>query len=236
MRSFKYSQLILPIGLAACVLAPTALVPANGAAKSKKVAAPQKRKGYGVAQVPSLGYGAPAGLKAALKKVVVPAPSLKTALARKPKIRLVTNKGTILLELDATAAPLTVRSFVYLTNRGFYNGTVFHRYADLLSNGGTIIQGGDPLTRDRKTRHLGGIGGPGYTIPLEISKLRHEKLAIAMARSAEPDSGGSQFYICQGPVSFLDGSYTVFGKVIAGEKAALGLRQGDVIKSAKLVK
>ncbi|RYG61306.1 peptidylprolyl isomerase [bacterium] len=171
-----------------------------------------------------------------MKKVAVPAPSLKTALARKPRIRLVTNKGAILLELDAAAAPLTVRSFVYLTQRGFYNGTVFHRFADLTGQGGNIIQGGDPLTKDAKNREMGGLGGPGYTVPLEISQLKHEKLAIAMARSQALDSAGSQFYICQGPVSFLDGSYAVFGKVISGQKAAMGLRQGDVIKSAKVVK
>ena len=73
-------------------------------------------------------------------------------------------------------------------------------------------------------------------MPLEISELKHDKFALAAARSRNPDSAGSQFYICQSDVHFLDGNYTVFGKVVEGQDAALKLRQDDVIKSATVVK
>ncbi len=175
-------------------------------------------------------------MEAVSKKYSVPSPPLSTKLSAKPRVVLETTKGPITLELNKAAAPLHVRSFVYLVRRGFYNGTRFHRFADLTGTGGNIIQGGDPFSKSASTRQLAGQGGPGYEIPLEISGLKHDKLTIAAARSNDPDSAGSQFYICQAPVHFLDGQYTVFGKVVAGQAAALKLRQGDSIKSARVIK
>ena len=181
----------------------------------------------------------PAQLQAALKKVALAPPPLNTKIAAKPRVTLETSRGPITLQLDFKAAPLHVRSFLYLSGKGFYNGTPFHRYADLLGNGqGYIIQGGDPFSKSQDTREAAGIGSPGYTIPREYNDLKHDKLVIAAARSKEPDSAGSQFYITQNPVSFLDDGdgYTVFGKVVKGQDAALKLRRGDVIKSIKIEK
>lgn len=180
--------------------------------------------------------GLPSQAAAALKRLALPSPTLSTPLPAKPRVVLETTRGPITLELNRAAAPLHVRSFVYLVRRGFYNGTRFHRFADLTGAGGNIIQGGDPLSKTAATREFAGVGGPGYEVPLEISTLKHDKLTIAAARSSDPDSAGSQFYICQNPVHFLDGQYTVFGKVVAGQSAALKLRQGDAIKSARVVK
>lgn len=182
------------------------------------------------------GEGLPQQIVDAQRKVALPSPPLDTPLPAKPRVILQTDKGPITLELDSAAAPLHVRSFLYLIGKGFYDGTQFHRFADLTGDGGNIIQGGDPFTKTAETREFAGTGGPGYEIPLEISNLQHDKLTIAAARSSDPDSAGSQFYICQNPVHFLDGQYTVFGKVVAGETAALTLRQGDTIKSASVVK
>ena len=80
-----------------------------------------------------------------------------------------------------------------------------------------------------------GLGGPGYNVPLETSDLKHDKLVIAAARSNDPDSAGSQFYITQGATHFLDGQYTVFGKVVEGGDVALKLQQDDKLISAKVL-
>lgn len=177
----------------------------------------------------------PAEARAALAKVAVQPPSPTAEVADLPRVTLLTNKGPVTLELNTKAAPLHVRSFLSLVGKGFYNGTRFHRFADLTGEGGNIIQGGDPLSKAEATRSFSGIGGPGYQIPLEISALRHEALTISMARSSDPDSAGSQFFICQAPVHFLDNNYTVFGKVVAGKEAAKSLRQNDVIEKAEVV-
>ncbi len=203
--------------------APTS-APTNGA-KTYRVAPPDSRL--------------PAALQQALKKVALAPPPLDTKIAAKPRVTLDTSRGPITLQLDFKAAPLHVRSFLYLSGKGFYNGTKFHRYADLMSNGqGYIIQGGDPLTKNAATEEFAGGGGPGYEVPREYNDLKHEKLVIAAARTADPDSAGSQFYITQNPVKFLDegDGYTVFGQVVKGQDAALKLRQGDVIKSIKIEK
>ncbi|PQV63615.1 peptidylprolyl isomerase [Abditibacterium utsteinense] len=169
----------------------------------------------------------------------LPPPPLNTKIAAKPRVTLETSRGPITLELDTKAAPLHVRSFLYLSGKGFFNGTQFHRYDDLTRDGkGYIIQGGDPLSKNAATLEAAGTGGPGYEIPREYNDLKHEKLVIAAARSQDPDSAGSQFYITQNPVKFLDegDGYTVFGKVVKGQNAALKLRKGDVIRNIKIEK
>ncbi|MBW3635650.1 MAG: peptidylprolyl isomerase [Armatimonadetes bacterium] len=172
-----------------------------------------------------------------MKKVALAPPPLTTKIADKTRVVLDTTRGPITLELDAKAAPLHVRSFLYLSGKGFFDGTKFHRHADLLGDGtGFIIQGGDPLTKSSATAEFAGRGGPGYEIPREFNALKHDKLSIAAARSQDPDSAGSQFYITQGPVHFLDEGYTVFGKVVGGADAALKLRADDAIKSVKIKK
>ena len=208
----------------------------NAAASTESAPTTAPAKTYRV--VPADSSLPPAMLQA-LKKVTFAPPPLNTKIADKPRVTLETSRGPITLELDSKAAPLHVRSFLYLSGKGFYNGVKFHRYADLLGNNqGYIIQGGDPLTKNAATEEFAGGGGPGYEVPREYNDLKHEKLVIAAARTQDPDSAGSQFYITQNPVKFLDedAGYTVFGKVVKGQDAALKLRQGDVIKSVKTVK
>jgi peptidyl-prolyl cis-trans isomerase B (cyclophilin B) len=198
-------------------------------------------KTYRVADADSLkAQGAPATMVAALKKTQVPPPPM-TPVPAKPRVEFKTSKGTFTLELDGKAAPMHVRSFLYLAGRKFYDGTIFHRHADLTGDGkGYIIQGGDPNTKDPKTKSMAGQGGPGYEVPSEAGNgLTHEKLVIAAARTQDPDSAGSQFYITQNPVSFLDdpnSPYTVFGKVVEGKEVALKLTQEDKLLSVKVLK
>lgn len=133
-----------------------------------------------------------------------------------------TTKGDIVVQLDAGAAPLTVNNFSFLAEQGFYDGLTFHRVEP-----GFVIQGGDPLGT--------GTGGPGYTVPAEI-ELTHVEGAIAMARQGDDvnparASSGSQFYITLAPTPQLDGSYTVFGQVIAGLDVVKSIAIGDVIEA-----
>ena len=132
-----------------------------------------------------------------------------------------TAKGDIVVQLDASAAPLTVNNFVFLAKQGFYDNLTFHRVEP-----GFVIQGGDPTGT--------GAGGPGYTVPAEI-QLPHIEGAIAMARRADEAnptraSSGSQFYITLAPTPFLDGAYTAFGHVIAGMDVVQSIAIGDVIE------
>ncbi len=129
---------------------------------------------------------------------------------------LQTAEGRIVIELDDFAAPRTCKNFRQLINDGFYNNTVFHR---VIPN--FIIQGGDPKSKSSAiNRDNYGLGGPGYTIPAEIS-LKHDRGAVAMARLPDAvnparESNGSQFYICLAACPSLDDQYTVFGHVIKG--------------------
>ena len=132
-----------------------------------------------------------------------------------PIVTMVTDKGTIVIKLFPKDAPISCANFEKLVKKGFYNGLTFHRITDLGDPGASkIVQGGDP--------NGDGSGGPGYTIKGEFTSngvnnpLTHNAGAVAMARTSEPDSAGSQFYICVNPVHFLDGNYAVFGQVIKG--------------------
>ena len=111
--------------------------------------------------------------------------------------------GRIVFKFYPEDAPNTVDNFIELTNKGFYDGLKFHRVIP-----GFIAQGGCPLGT--------GTGGPGYTIKAEFNSQKHIRGTVAMARSQDPDSAGSQFYICLEPQPDLDGKYTVFGQVIEG--------------------
>lgn len=131
---------------------------------------------------------------------------------------MVTSKGTITLRLFPDVAPQHVNSFVFLSSEGFYDGLTFHRYEP-----GFVIQGGDPVGN--------GTGGPGYNLPAEFSELPHKTGTLAMARSSNPNSGGSQFYITLAPANFLDRQYTVFGEVTDGMDVVQKIRKGDKIES-----
>ena len=207
----------------------------TGAAMKSEADTAAASKTYRKAEMPP---GAP-DYVAAMKKVAVPMPPQDFKVAEMPRLKVTTNKGSFTLQLNAKEAPLHTKSFVYLAKRGFYDGTVFHRHADLTGQGGFIIQGGDPLSKTAGTREYAGRGGPGYEVPREHNKLTHEKLVIAMARSNDPDSAGSQFYITQAAVPFLDtmgDGYTVFGKVVQGGDVALKLSQDDTIKKIEVLK
>jgi cyclophilin family peptidyl-prolyl cis-trans isomerase len=132
-------------------------------------------------------------------------------IAQKVNVTLTTSTGVIQLELDGTRAPITVGNFVALAQKGFYNGTTFHRVIPDF-----MIQGGDPLSKDPSKRALHGTGGPGYTFPDEINSEHIVRGTIAMANSG-PNTNGSQFFIVTAPATpHLDGRHTNFGKVVAG--------------------
>lgn len=177
------------------------------------------------------GPGMPPEVVAALNKVKVPPPPKSMKTPSKATLRLDTSKGAITVELNGKEAPLHVKSFIYLAKSGFYNGTVWHRYEP-----GFVIQGGDPLTKFPKlSKRFYGTGGPGYQVPREYNKLKHDQYVLAMARSEDPDSAGSQFYFTLEPSHFLDDGYTVFGKVVSGQKAVAALREGDKLTSIKVL-
>lgn len=153
-----------------------------------------------------------------------------------------TSKGSIRVRLDGAGAPIHVANFCELAEKGFYNGLKFHRYVP-----GFVIQGGCPNTRDMTSEQVArgeagptgrpGTGGPGYRIQEEYTtnpRNSHEDRALAMARSMDPNSAGSQFYFCLGPQHGLDSGYTVFGQTIEGSDVIGELRQGDVINSVTI--
>ncbi len=117
--------------------------------------------------------------------------------------------GEIRIEFLPDKAPKTVENFKKLAREGFYDGTTFHRTIP-----GFMIQGGDPNSKDRDPRN-DGTGGPGYTIKAEFNDMSHVPGIVSMARSANPDSAGSQFFIVHGTASHLDGQYTAFGRMIS---------------------
>ncbi len=127
-----------------------------------------------------------------------------------------TTEGTMVVAFWPDVAPNTVANFEKLARSGFYDGTAFHRIMK-----GFMIQGGDPNTKDPAKEDQYGQGGPGYSIKAEFNSRPHETGVISMARSSDPDSAGSQFFICDAPadnpgMQYLDGKYTAFGKLIKG--------------------
>lgn len=157
---------------------------------------------------------------------------------------ITTSKGTITLEFYADDAPNTVASFIELAESGFYDNIKFHRVVPTF-----VVQGGDPQTRDLTSAEVVdivarqaagdyssgdpmiGTGGPGWTQVAEFNARPHERGTLAMARSRDVNSAGSQFYICLGPQPSLDGQYTVFGRVTAGMEVVDAIAVGDVIES-----
>ena len=142
----------------------------------------------------------------------------------KMKIAVIeTDKGTIKAELYTDKAPITTKNFIELAGSGFYNGLAFHRVEQ-----GFVVQGGDP--------NGDGTGGSEKTIPLEISQeLKHVKGALAMARTQDPNSATSQFYITLAPTPFLDGNYAVFGKVIEGMEVVEQIKVGDKMNKVYII-
>ena len=155
---------------------------------------------------------------------------------------ITTSKGTIRVQLAGKDAPIHVGNFVELARKGFYDDLKFHRYVP-----GFVIQGGCPNTRPLDSEQVKaaegnpfarlGTGGPGYTIKQEYTtnpNTKHLDGTLAMARSQDPDSAGSQFYFCLGAQPFLDSGYTVFGQTIEGLDVIGQLRVGDVIEHIEI--
>ena len=124
---------------------------------------------------------------------------------------ITTKFGDIQLEFYPEHAPKSVENFMELARKGFYDGLIFHRIVPKF-----VIQGGDPNTRNLTSRNTWGTGGPGWNIKAEFNKNKHSRGALSMARSQDPNSAGSQFFIVLKDSSFLDGQYTVFGRVTSG--------------------
>lgn len=124
-----------------------------------------------------------------------------------------TAHGEMTIEFWPEVAPKTVENFKKLAREEFYDGTAIHRIVK-----GFMIQGGDPLTKDPNQESRWGTGGPGHRIKAEFNDRSHVRGVISMARSQDPDSAGSQFFICLADAKFLDGNYTAFGKLVAGDE------------------
>jgi len=137
-----------------------------------------------------------------------------------------TSEGEMIAEFWPDVAPNTVENFKKLARSGFYDGTAFHRIVK-----GFMIQGGDPLTKDPAKESRYGTGDPGYKIKAEFNDRSHERGVLSMARSSDPDSAGSQFFICLANVSRLDHQYTAFGKLIKGDDVLGKIGDAEVTMS-----
>jgi len=132
-----------------------------------------------------------------------------------PRVVLKTKFGEMEIVFFPELAPKHVESFLTLAKKGYFNGTIFHRVIP-----GFMIQGGDPNTKDPSKQSTFGTGGPGYTVPAEFNKIPHERGILSAARTADPNSAGSQFFIMVAKSPNLDGQYTVFGEVVKGIEVA----------------
>lgn len=139
-----------------------------------------------------------------------------------------TSKGDLVLEFWPDVAPETVANFKKLAKSGFYDGTAFHRIIK-----GFMAQGGDPLTKDLAKEDAWGTGDPGYKIKAEFNDRKHERGVVSMARSADPNSAGSQFFLMLAPAPHLDNQYTGFGKVIQGEETLAKIEAVPVVPTSR---
>ncbi len=152
-------------------------------------------------------------MTAAAQNLAAPTPPTAEEIKKLSTARAVieTSLGKIQIKFFPDKAPLHVKNFVTLAEKGFYDGTVFHRVIP-----GFMIQGGDPKSKDASARGAHGTGGPGYAIKSEFNDIKHKRGIVSMARTNDPNSAGSQFFICVADANFLDGQYTVFGEVTEG--------------------
>ena len=145
-----------------------------------------------------------------------------------PEIAIIeTTEGKMVLELWPDIAPGTVENFKNLAKKGFYDETAFHRIIK-----GLLAQGGDPLTKDPSKESSWGTGGPGYTIRAEFNQRPHQLGVISMTRTADPDSAGSQFFICLGDAPQFNGKFTCFGKLRTGAAVLRKIGETPVKTSA----
>jgi peptidyl-prolyl cis-trans isomerase B (cyclophilin B) len=138
-----------------------------------------------------------------------------------------TSEGEIVVQFWTDAAQNTIENFKKLARQGFYDGTIFHRIIR-----GFMIQGGDPNSKDPSKENRYGEGGPGYQIKAEFNDHKHDRGVISLARGPDPDSAGSQFFVCLATVPRLDGKYTTFGKLIKGEDVLEKIGDTPVTKNS----
>ena len=136
----------------------------------------------------------------------------ESSAAGTPRAIIHTNYGDMTVEFWPDVAPRTVDNFLKLSREKFYDGSAFHRIIK-----GFMIQGGCPNSKVG-ARGVPGTGGPGYMVKAEFNNRAHVKGVLSMARSSDPDSAGSQFFVCHGDASFLNNKYTAFGKLVSGEE------------------
>src|SRR5438094_5333878 len=139
-----------------------------------------------------------------------------------------TNEGEMVVQFWTDAAPNTIENFKKLARQGFYDGTIFHRIVKDF-----MIQGGDPNSKDPAKENSYGQGGPDYKIKAEFNDHPHDRGVISMARGPDPDSAGSQFFICLAPIHRLDHQYTTFGKLIKGEDVLEKIGDTPVTKNSQ---
>jgi peptidyl-prolyl cis-trans isomerase B (cyclophilin B) len=143
----------------------------------------------------------------------LPAPNAKPGPQPAKEVAVIkTSMGEMVLEFWPEVAPRHVENFKKLAKQGFYDGTAFHR---VIKN--FMIQGGDPNTKDESKRGQWGQGGPGYNVNAEFNDRKHTRGVLSMARSRDPNSAGSQFFICLADAPHLNHQYTAFGKLIKGD-------------------
>jgi len=187
-----------------------------------------RRKAIGTAL--ATGFGIAAGLQTT--------ESVANAASADPEIMTITTTaGDMVFEFWPEVAPETVKNFKKLAKTGYFDGQAFHRIIK-----GFVIQGGDPNTKvgygpegtlkgaDGSKVRTWGTGGPGYNIKAEFNDRKHEFGVLSMARSANPDSAGSQFFVCLGPLKSLDNKYTTFGKMIKGDDVLQTLGSAKTVK------
>jgi len=139
-----------------------------------------------------------------------------------------TSEGDMVVQFWTDAAPNTIENFKKLARKGFYDGTIFHRIIKEF-----MIQGGDPNSKDPAKEGSYGEGGPDYNIKAEFNDHAHERGVLSMARGPDPDSAGSQFFICLAPVHRLDHQYTTFGKLIKGDDVLEKIGETPVTKNSR---
>ena len=160
----------------------------------------------------SFGFAADTPPPATTNAPAATAPDSKPKADTSEVAVIKTTEGTMVIAFWTDAAPKTIANFKKLAKSGFYDGTCFHRVIK-----GFMIQGGDPNTKDPAKEAMWGMGDPGYKIDAEFNDHPHVRGVISMARSGDPNSAGSQFFICHGDQTFLDHQYTTFGKLIKGD-------------------
>ena len=191
--------------------------------REEKIAALRKVKvlGYRIRKAPSIE---PSLQRNSMPNYAPPSPDETTTLAedaRTHHARITTKYGDIVLKFYPDEAPIHVAAFMKLARAGFYDGLTFHRVEPNF-----VIQGGCPDGN--------GTGGPGYTIPAEFNQRPHNKGTLAMARTSDPNSAGSQFYLCLDAAPFLNGQYTVFGDTVEGLDIIAKVRRGDVMEKVTI--